>query len=202
MAATRLLIVDDDASIRLTLAKILQAHGFDVTTAGNVSEALREIAQAPFDALLSDLHMPGAGDGLTVVSAMRHANPNAVTLLLSAFPEMSEAANAILLQADEILVKPMKIPDLVSAITQRLAKGPLNLRKVESLATILRRTAPASIEEWFTQVEREPVLCIVTLSREERCQHLPQLFLDLERRLAAFKRKRTPFASGSVTRQA
>jgi hypothetical protein len=42
----------------------------------------------------------------------------------------------------------------------------------------------------------------VTLSREERCQHLPQLFLDLERRLAAFKRKRTPFASGSVTRQA
>ena len=57
--------------------------------------------------------MPGAGDGLTVVSAMRHANPKAVTLLLSAFPEMTAAAQAILRQADEILVKPI---DLVSLI--------------------------------------------------------------------------------------
>ena len=76
--------------------------------------------------------MPGAGDGLTVVSAMRHANPEAVTLLLSAFPEMSAAANAILMQADEILVKPMNIPDLLDAITQRLAKGPLHKRKIET----------------------------------------------------------------------
>ena len=72
-------------------------------------EALGFIHAQTFDVLLSDLHMPGAGDGLTVVSAMRHSNPNAVTLLLSAFPEMSAAANAILLQADEILVKPMKV---------------------------------------------------------------------------------------------
>jgi YesN/AraC family two-component response regulator len=39
-----------------------------------------------FDVLLTDLHMPGAGDGLTVVSAMRHSNPKAVTMVLSAFP--------------------------------------------------------------------------------------------------------------------
>jgi hypothetical protein len=45
--------------------------------------------------------MPGAGDGLTVVSAMKHANPKAVTLLLSAFPEMTAAAAAILQQANE-----------------------------------------------------------------------------------------------------
>lgn len=64
--------------------------------------------------------MPGAGDGLTVVSAMRHANPEAVTLLLSAFPEMSAAANAILMQADEILINTMQVPDLIEAITQRL----------------------------------------------------------------------------------
>ena len=187
MPSTRLLVVDDDATIRLTLSRILCGQGFDVTMAGSVPEALREIANKPFDALLSDLHMPGAGDGLTVVSAMRHANPEAVTMLLSAFPEMSEAANAILMQADEILVKPMKIPDLVGTITQRLTKGPLNKRKVESLATILERTAGDCIDDWFVQVENEPVLCVVSLSREARCLHLPQLFLDLERRLHAFK---------------
>ena len=68
--------------------------------------------------------MPAAGDGLTVVSAMRHANPKAVTMLLTSFPEMEAAANAILLQADEILVKPMELSALVEAITTRLSDGP------------------------------------------------------------------------------
>jgi len=135
---------------------------------------------------LSDLHMPGAGDGLTVVSAMRHANPEAVTLLLSAFPEMSAAANAILLQADEILVKPMNIPDLLDAITQRLAKGPLHKRTVETLATILERTTEVGIDDWYAEVEKEDTLTAVHLSREARCRHLPQLFRDLGRRLQAF----------------
>jgi CheY-like chemotaxis protein len=45
-----------------------------------------------FDVLLSDLQMPNAGDGLTVVSAMRHSNTKAVTLILSGYPEMRAAA--------------------------------------------------------------------------------------------------------------
>jgi YesN/AraC family two-component response regulator len=87
--------------------------------------------------LLSDLHMPGAGDGLTVIGAMRHANPQAVTLLLSAFPEMGAATHAILLQADEILVKPMNLTALVDVIGQRVAAGPVPDRTVESVAQIL-----------------------------------------------------------------
>lgn len=131
--------------------------------------------------------MPGVGDGLTVVSAMRHANPEVVTLLLSAFPEMSAAANAILMQTDEILVKPMNVPDLIDAITQRLAKEPLHKRKVETLATILERTTEAGICDWYDEVEKEDTLTAVPLSREARCKHLPQLFRDLARRLQSFK---------------
>jgi YesN/AraC family two-component response regulator len=130
--------------------------------------------------------MPGAGDGLTVVSAMRHANPEAVTLLLSAFPEMSAAANAILMQTDEILVKPMKVLDLIDTITHRLAKGPLHKRVVETLATILERTTDAGIADWYQEVEKEDILMAVHLSREARCKHLPQLFRDLARRLQTF----------------
>jgi CheY-like chemotaxis protein len=181
------LVVDDDEVGRETLCTILQNYRFEVTCAANVSQALKFISSQKYDVLLSDLHMPGAGDGLTVVSAMRHANPEAVTLLLSAFPEMSAAANAILLQADEILVKPMNIPDLLDAITQRLAKGPLHKRNVETLATILERTTEVGIDEWYAEIEKEDTLTAVHLSREARCRHLPQLFRDLERRLQAFQ---------------
>ena len=83
MAIARILVVDDDEIVRLTLSDILRLNDFEVTTASTVSEALSQITAHRFDALLSDLHMPGAGDGLTVVSAMRHANPQAITMLLS-----------------------------------------------------------------------------------------------------------------------
>ena len=187
MAPAKLLVVDDDEVVRLSLCTILEDYGFEVTCASSVSQALKLISSQKYDALLSDLHMPGAGDGLTVVSAMRHANPEAVTLLLSAFPEMSAAASAILLQADEILVKPMNIPDLIDAITQRLTKGPLHRRTVENLATILERTTDEGIDDWYAAVEKEDSLAAVHLSREARCRHLPQLFRDLGRRLQAFQ---------------
>jgi len=187
MAIARVLVVDDNEAIRISLAAILEQHGFEVTCAGDVTEALKFISSEKYDVLLSDLHMPGAGDGLTVVSAMRHANPDAVTLILSSFPEMSAAANAILMQTDEILVKPMNVLDLIDAITQRLAKGPQHRRKVESLATILVRTAEDSIADWYEGVEKEDILMEVPMSRESRCKHLPQLFRDLERRLQAFE---------------
>ncbi len=187
MSLIRVLVVDDNETIRLTLCKILQKQGFIVTCAADVSEALKFISLQHFDVLLSDLHMPGPGDGLTVVSAMRHKNPAAVTLLLSAFPEMSAAANAILLQTDEILIKPMRIPDLVDTIRQRLERGPLHRRKVETLATILERTTQASIDDWYAGVEKEMVLMAIPVSRETRCQHLPQLFLDLAKRLNSAK---------------
>src|ERR1700723_4543173 len=133
MGLIKILLVDDDELVRLTLCEVLGQNGFVVTTAANVSEALKHISSETFEVLLSDLHMPGAGDGLTVVSAMRHANPKAVTILLSAFPEMDAAAHAILLQADVILVKPMDVTELLNAIKQRLASGSRATRVVETV---------------------------------------------------------------------
>ena len=187
MVQKKVLVVDDSEAIRESLCVILEQHGFTATCAGDVSEALKLISSQIYDVLLSDLHMPGAGDGLTVVSAMRHSNPDAVTLLLSSFPEMSAAANAILMQADEILVKPMRVPDLIEAIKERLAKGPLHKRKVETLATILQRTTEDCIADWYAEVERDYSLMEVSLSRQDRCAHLPHLFRDLARRLESFE---------------
>ena len=187
MATAKVLLVDDDEIVRFGLGELLELEGFEITTAASVPEALKHISSETYDVLLSDLHMPGPGDGLTVVSAMRHANPRAVTLLLSAFPEMGAAAHAILLQADQILVKPMALTALVDVINQRLASGAPGPRVVESVATILERSAQSTIEDWFQHVQVEERLMAVPLSNEQRCGHLPQVFRDLVYRLRSSK---------------
>jgi YesN/AraC family two-component response regulator len=187
MALTKILLVDDDEVVRFSLGRILEESGFAVTTAANVTEALKYITSENYDVLLTDLHMPGAGDGLTVVSAMRHANPEAVTMLLSAFPEMDAAAHAILLQTDEILVKPMDVTALVDAIKQRLATGTPATRVGETVAEILERSAQGAIEEWFKRIQTDKKVMSVSLSYEQRCGHLPQVLRDVVSRLLSSK---------------
>src|ERR1700729_4631780 len=109
MPIAKVLIVEDDDAVRMMLQEGLQRDGFDVVAASNVRDALRLIATQPFDVLLSDLHMPLAGDGFTLVSAMRNTNPDALTVILSGYPAVEEAMAAILSQADEIFEKPIRI---------------------------------------------------------------------------------------------
>jgi CheY-like chemotaxis protein len=187
MASATILLVDDDEVLRSTLAVILRQHGYEVTTAASVPEALKLITARSYDVLLSDLHMPGKGDGLTVVSAMRHANPKAVTILLSAFPEMDAAAQAILLQTDQILVKPMNIPALIEAIEQRLASVPAPSRVIQSVATILEYSIQNTIEAWYERVTNDQEITAVSMSREQRVGHLPKILIDLVNRLRTFK---------------
>jgi CheY-like chemotaxis protein len=180
----RLLLVDDNEVVRMSVGMILEHGGFHVEMAANVNEALKLIGSQPFDALLSDLHMPGAGDGLTVVSAMRHFNPKAVTIIFSGYPEMKEAAAAILLQTDEILVKPMAPAELIQTIKDRLKTGAtVSARLTQTVAYIIEQDTQATIDDWLKRVEEEPDVITVRLSSEKRCAHLPHLFGDLISRL-------------------
>ncbi len=180
----RILVVDDNEQVRTSLGAVLELNYFQATTAASVSEALHLIDAEPFDVLLCDLHMPGAGDGFTVVSAMRHTNPDAVTLVFTGYPALQEAMNAILLQADEILVKPMAIPTLVALIREKLQKrGERKVTNIERVASILKRDALATISEWLVRVERESELTCIPLSREQRTGHLPKLIQELVHRL-------------------
>jgi hypothetical protein len=114
---------------------------------------------------------------------MRHVNPMAVTLLLSAFPEMNAAAQAILHQADEILVKPIDVGSLIQVIHQRVASGPQRTREIVTVATILERTTGSIIQQWFARVQKAEKLMSVPLSFEQRCGHLPMICGDLVYRL-------------------
>ncbi len=179
----RLLLVDDNDSLRFSLPLVLQKNGFDVSVAANVNEALKLIGSQTFDALLTDLHMPAAGDGLTVVSAMRHANPKAVTLIFSGYPAMKEAAAAILSQTDGILVKPLSVETLVETIHGWIKRGPTAMTPLRQLSDIVEFETVATISAWLQRVDSEPQVITVKMSASERCEHLPQLFHDLVFRL-------------------
>jgi DNA-binding response OmpR family regulator len=184
MTTPRVLVVDDDDAVRTMVQEGLQRDGFEVVAASNVSDALKRIATEKFDALLSDLHMPLPGDGFTLVSAMRHTHPNALTVVLSGYPALSEAMAAILSQADEILVKPFQIGAIKELIRTRLA-DPRSIKrvKVESVATILEREIEPTIKNWLDLVDKNTELTCVPLSRAERTGHLPKLLRDIVVRL-------------------
>jgi len=173
------LLVEDDDAIRKTTALILEEAGFHVVEVSGVQAALELLPLQRFDALLTDLHMPFDGDGLTVVSAMRHFNPEAVTLILSGYPEMDRAAAAILAQADGILVKPCGARNIIDSLWDRLKKGRVDLPIPATVATILDEGTQATISDWLVRVAENSHFLTVKMADKDRSLHLPQLFRDL-----------------------
>ena len=118
----RLLFVDDEPSIRLTLPPVLEDHGFAVTTAESVDDAMARMDRSRFDVLLSDLNIGQDGDGFQVVSAMKKRYPRCVTIILTGYPAFESAVLAIRHQVDDYVVKPADIDTLVKTINQSLSK--------------------------------------------------------------------------------
>jgi DNA-binding response OmpR family regulator len=184
LTTPKVLIVEDDESVLMMLREGLRRDGFEVVTASTVRDALQHIAAEKFDVLLSDLHLPLAGDGFTLVSAMRHTHPDALTVVLSGYPALEEAMAAILSQADEIFTKPVRIGPLKELIRERLANPQAIKRpKSESVASILKRESETTIQSWLDAVERDAELTCISLSRTDRTGHLPRLMRDLVIRL-------------------
>ena len=137
MAPARILFVDDEPGIRLSLPAVLAIHGFQVTTAGSVAEALDSMNKLQFDVLISDLNIGHPGDGFTVVSAMRRTQPECVTLILTGYPAFETALQAIRSQVDDYLTKPASVETLVSSIERKLQQRephhPIALKRVSQL---------------------------------------------------------------------
>src|SRR6202451_2049960 len=146
----KVLLVDDDEAIREMMTATLAHKGFDVVAAANVTEALKLITTKNFDVLITDLHMPSPSDGFRVIPAMRHIQPKALTLLVSGYPDVKSAMEAILLEADEIIVKPLEPKKIAAIVHEKLLT-----RKVaahtpkERVAAILQRCTSGIVEDWL-----------------------------------------------------
>jgi DNA-binding response OmpR family regulator len=184
MKKHRILLADDNADIRAASQIGLESHGFEVVSAATVNEALKLISTERFDVLLSELHMPEACDGFTVVNAMRHTQPNAATLLLSSYPVLQAAMTALLLHADQVLVKPIGIAEISEIIRKKLANPSAHTAmNKEPVAGILERDLGTTIQYWMSRVAHTEELTAISLTYQERTGHLPLLLGDLVRRL-------------------
>jgi DNA-binding NtrC family response regulator len=133
----------------------LEPKGFAVTAAASVTEALKYIATESFDVLVTDLHMPDPGDSFTVVSAMRHCQPKALTILVSGYPDVQSAMAAILLEADEFVVKPFEIGRFTELVRERAVnRKPIQRVGRESVGAILQRCSSDIIQDWLTRRNR------------------------------------------------
>jgi DNA-binding response OmpR family regulator len=133
----RVLFVDDEPSIRLTLPPILEKAGFEVHVAESVADALFEINSFQFDALVTDLNIGEEGDGFLVASGMRHIQPECTVFILTGYPAFETALQAIHSQVDDYLVKPVEIDSLVNALKGKLEK-PAEKSAAKRISAVLK----------------------------------------------------------------
>lgn len=170
----KVLFVDDEPGIRMTLPQILQMHGYKVTTTASVAEALAAMQTDRFDVLISDLNIGQPGDGFTVVSAMRRTQPHAVTLILTGYPAFETALEAIRCQVDDYLVKPTAIEHLVGTIERNLSQHTPTTQIVpQKLSVFLRKNKAAIAERWLKELQAEDVFGSSRLTPEEIVENIP-----------------------------
>lgn len=184
MARLKILLVDDDDNDIFLTRKSLESENCEVVSATSVTEALKQITSQGFDVLITDLHMPEPGDGFAVVTAMRHFQPEVLNLVCSSYPDVQESMSAILLQADEVLVKPFAVEQLAALVDKaRLTSKPSRPPCKESVASILDRDLALTIKNWLSRVEKVPELAALSVGAQERTKYLPAMMASITARL-------------------
>src|SRR6202163_3083037 len=170
----KVLLVDDDDAVRAMMNATLERKGFDVVAVASVPDALRHITTESFDVLITDLHMPNAGDGFAVVTAMRHSQPDALTLLVSGYPDVQSAMAAILLEADEIIVKPFEVGRLAELVREKMnTRKPAARLEKERVGVILQRCITSIVEDWLVREKKSRELNHLTINTSEGTAHFP-----------------------------
>lgn len=128
MNSAKILIVDDELAIRLTLAEMLMNDGHEVVTAKDGQTALEIINQELFDLALLDINL-GDMTGTEVLSAMRAQSLDTVAIILTAHASLNTAIDALRHGAYDYLFKPCQADELRDVIKKGLLKHQLNLRQ-------------------------------------------------------------------------
>jgi CheY-like chemotaxis protein/anti-anti-sigma regulatory factor len=139
----RVLVVDDEESVRITTAAILEQEGYDVSTAESGREALASAARAHFDLVLTDLRMDDM-DGMALLHELQARHPNVVTVVLTGYASIESSIDALRQGVYDYLVKPCMVEDLKRTVRralehreQRLQISELSTPVVEIWAGVL-----------------------------------------------------------------
>jgi DNA-binding response OmpR family regulator len=136
MTKAHLLVVDDEATIRNFLVRVLEREGYIVTSAGDGLEALEILSQAQIDLMLSDIRMDQL-DGVDLLKQARSAYPDLAVLLLTGHATVDSAVAALRHGALNYLLKPVKNEEIVEAVHLALEERAHQQRRkqLEQLAT-------------------------------------------------------------------
>ena len=121
IARPRVLVVDDEASIRDLLAKTLALAEYDVDVAPDGRSALERMRMYPYDLLIADLKMPGM-DGLTVIREAKRYKADLPVIIITGFSTESSAIEAVNLGVAGYLTKPFRVPQVLAAAAKALGE--------------------------------------------------------------------------------
>ncbi len=110
----RILLVDDELAILLTLKAILEMHGFEVDTAASAKEAEKKLSAGEFEMVITDMRMENETAGYDVIRAARAQSYDPATAILTAYPSLGSDWKAR--GAQSLLVKPVNTQDLLRQI--------------------------------------------------------------------------------------
>lgn len=140
----RVLLADDEESMRYFVRRGLTRHGYEVTEASGGDEAIAQGTSAPFDLAVLDLKMPGT-DGLGVLAALREHDPDLMVVMMTAHATIRTAVEAMRGGAWDYITKPFEVEELLLVIERALAHRRA-LRDSRDLATLVdRRQAHAGL---------------------------------------------------------
>jgi two-component system response regulator PilR (NtrC family) len=131
--AARILVVDDERSMRELLAIVLGREGYDVVTAENGRQALDELEKRPVDLLISDIHMPDM-TGLDVLRTAKGLNPDLAGIMVTAFASTETAIEALRMGAYDYIHKPFNVDELKIVVL-----GALERRRLKRENVLLKR---------------------------------------------------------------
>ena len=153
--AARLLVVDDEESLRITTAAIFEREGYVVDTASSGDEAIDLLGKEDYDLVLTDLHMEG-GDGLSVLNQIRRHAPLTISVVLTGFASVESAIAALQEGAYDYLVKPCDIESMKHTIRRGVEHRRLMLAEQKARADLqqLNLDLEQRIEERTAELTR------------------------------------------------
>lgn len=151
----RLLVVDDEESLRITTAAIFEKEGYIVDTASSGDEAIDLLGKTDYDLVLTDLHMEG-GDGLSVLNQIRRHAPLTISVVLTGFASVESAIAALQEGAYDYLIKPCDIESMKHTIRRGVEHRRLMLAEQKARADLqqLNRDLEQRIEERTAELTR------------------------------------------------
>lgn len=142
----RILIVDDDESIRKTITSILEEKGYAVDTAKNGREAIEKSKAEFYNLALVDIRLPDM-EGTKLLTAMRETTPRMIKIIVTGYPSLQNAIEAVNRGADAYVLKPFNVEKTLKLIGEQLRRQK-NARKLgEKRVTEFVETRVKELEE-------------------------------------------------------